>query len=138
MACETAGPPAKSNKPQQTTGGQVVVLTLANWEKEVVESPIPVLVDFTAVWCPPCKILAPRIEALAGKYDGKIKVAKFDVGDNSFHNLKPLTSKYSYVKFGGVPTVMIFKGAGPPLWTHSGADAEATYVRAIEGVLAAR
>lgn len=137
-ACDSVGPSAKPGKPQPANNSHVVALTAANWEKEVVESPVPVLVDFTAAWCPPCKILAPTIEGLAEKYQGKVKVAKFDVGDGSFNNLQPLASKHNYLRLRGVPTVMLFKGGGPPVWSEVGAASEEVYVQAIEALRAER
>lgn len=79
-----------------------IEITDANFSKEVLESNVPVLVDFWAVWCGPCKIIAPVVEELAAEYQGKLKVGKLDVDNN------PETS----VKFGirSIPTLMIFKG----------------------------
>ncbi len=72
-----------------------------NFDQEVLKSDVPVIVDFTATWCGPCKALAPIIEQLANELDGKARVGKLDVDD------APATAG----KYGirGVPTIMVFK-----------------------------
>ena len=79
-----------------------IEITDANFQKEVLESTVPVLVDFWAVWCGPCKMIAPVVEEIAGEYSGKLKVGKVDVDNNPEVPLK----------FGirSIPTLMIFKG----------------------------
>ena len=73
-----------------------------NFEKEVLQSDIPVLVDFWATWCAPCKAIAPVIDAIADEYEGKIKVGKVNVDDN------PGTPGTYGVR--GIPTIILFKG----------------------------
>jgi len=79
-----------------------VKLTDENFEQEVLKSDIPVLVDFWAEWCVPCKMLGPIIEELADEYAGKVKICKLDVDD------APATAGQFGVQ--SIPTVMVFKG----------------------------
>ncbi len=60
----------------------MVVLTDANWKAEVAEAKEPVLVDFWAEWCAPCRMIGPAVEALAASYKGRVKVGKLNVDDN--------------------------------------------------------
>ena len=75
--------------------------TDSNFKNEVLESDLPVLVDFWANWCGPCKMIAPIVEELAGEFKGKIKVGKLDVDTN------PQTATYYGVM--SIPTLMFFK-----------------------------
>ena len=77
-------------------------LTDDNFEAEVLKSDVPTLVDFWAVWCGPCKQIAPMVDALANDYKGRLKVAKLDVDHNQI-----VAQQYS-VK--SIPTLLIFKG----------------------------
>ncbi|MGC4070483.1 MAG: thioredoxin [Polyangiaceae bacterium] len=72
-----------------------------NFDQEVLKSDVPVLVDFTATWCGPCKALAPIIDQIADDMNGKVKVGKVDIDDS------PVTAGKYGVR--GVPTVMVFK-----------------------------
>ena len=78
-----------------------IIRTSDNCETEVIGSEIPVLVDFWAPWCGPCKMLGPVISAIAEKYEGKIKVGKYNVDDSTEY-----AEKY-YVE--SIPAVKIFK-----------------------------
>ncbi|MEO5343095.1 MAG: thioredoxin TrxA [Gammaproteobacteria bacterium SHHR-1] len=91
----------------------IVQLTDASFEDEVVKSDIPVLVDYWAEWCGPCKMIAPVLDEIAGEYQGRVKVAKLNIDDN------PQTPP----RFGirGIPTLMLFKEG----------DVEATKVGAV-------
>ncbi len=71
------------------------------FNSEVMNSELPVLVDFSAVWCGPCKQLAPTLEALAEEYNGKFKIAKVDVDNNN-----QVTQRYNIMH---LPTLMVFK-----------------------------
>lgn len=78
-----------------------VELTDSNFEDEVIKSDSPVLVDFWAEWCGPCRVIGPVVEELAGEYEGKVKVGKVDVDSN------PEVS----IKYGirSIPALLIFK-----------------------------
>ena len=76
-------------------------LTDSNFEKEVVDSKVPVLVDFWAEWCMPCKMLAPTIEELADEYADKIKVGKVDTDSNREISMK--------LGISAIPTLVLFK-----------------------------
>ena len=80
----------------------VLVLTDDNWKKEVGESGIPVLVDFWAEWCPPCRMIAPSIDALATEYSGRVKVGKLNVDEN------PIVAQDFGIR--SIPTLLVFKG----------------------------
>ncbi len=73
-----------------------------NFEQEVLKSDIPVLVDFWAEWCGPCKIVGPILSELSVEYEGKMKIAKLNVDDNP-----DLTSRYNVMS---IPTMKFFKG----------------------------
>lgn len=75
-------------------------LNEASFQTEVLDAGVPVLVDFWAVWCGPCRMLTPTIESLASEYEGKVKVAKVNVDEN-----QQLAAKYGIMS---IPTVMIF------------------------------
>lgn len=115
--------------------GNVVEITQATWQREVVQSDVPVVVDFTASWCPPCKAFAPIVEAMAERYKGKVKVARFDVGDRSFSKGRKLAARYD---INTIPRTFIFKGGDEPRQELMGLVSEAELVEAIERVLAGR
>jgi len=85
--------------------GHPVDISDDSFRQEVLESDQPVLVDFWAEWCGPCKMIAPVVEELAHEYDGKVKFAKVNI------DFSPKTA----VEYGirGIPTLLIFKGGDP-------------------------
>lgn len=103
-----------------------ITITDQNFDQEVAKSDTPVIVDFWAPWCAPCRIVSPTIDALAEEYTGKLKVGKLNVDDN------PQTA----AKFGimSIPTVLFFKN-GQPVKSMIGAQAKDSYKRTIDEVL---
>ncbi|MGB9429567.1 MAG: thioredoxin TrxA [Gammaproteobacteria bacterium] len=80
---------------------QIVYTTDANFENDVLKSQLPVLVDYWAEWCGPCKMIAPILDQIAADYQGKLKIAKVNVDENA-----QLTQKYG---IRSIPTLMLFK-----------------------------
>ena len=80
----------------------LIDVTDANFDEEVLKSEIPVLVDFWAAWCAPCRMLTPTVEAIAEKYQGRAKVTKLNVDENN-------QTSYKY-NIKGIPTLLLFKG----------------------------
>ena len=103
-----------------------MAVTDSDFEQEVLESETPVLVDFWAEWCAPCKMVAPVIDDLAEEYDGKIKFTKVDVDVN------PQTA----MKYGirSIPTLLMFKG-GSPVDQVVGAVPKAVIKKSLDSTL---
>ena len=80
----------------------IVTLTQENFSQQVLQSPSPVLVDFWAEWCGPCKMIAPLLDELADEYAGKVKIGKVNVDEN-----QELAAKYSVT---AIPTLLLIKG----------------------------
>ena len=108
-------------------GKNVVEFTTANWDQEVVSSSVPVLVDFWAPWCGPCRQLTPVIERLADQYAGRVKVGKLNTDDN------PDIA----VNFGisSIPTLLVFKGGDQPRERLVGVRPEAELTRLLNRYL---
>lgn len=82
-------------------GGNILEFSDQNFEQEVLGSDKPVLVDFWAEWCAPCRMIAPAVEAIAGEYEGRAKVGKLNVDEN-----QSVTSRYN---IRSIPTLLVFK-----------------------------
>jgi thioredoxin 1 len=82
--------------------GSVKEFTDANWKSEVLDSSMPVVVDFWAPWCNPCRMLAPTIEKLAGELEGQVKVGKMNTDENQ--------DTPGSLRISAIPTVLVFQG----------------------------
>jgi len=103
-----------------------IVLTDQNFQKEVLEAETPVLVDFWAPWCTPCKIVGPIVEELAKEYDGKVKVGKMNVDEHQ------TSQNYGVMS---IPTLLLFKN-GQPVDSVVGAQSKEAIKQKMESVLA--
>ena len=100
--------------------------TVANFEEEVLNSPLPVLVDFYADWCNPCKMMAPTVAKLAEAYEGKVKVGKINVDENMTIAQKD--------RVASIPNFVIFRD-GQPGANFVGAMSEADFREQLEQVM---
>jgi len=98
-------------------------VTDENFAKEVLQAEGPVLVDFWAEWCTPCRMMQPALESVAGKFSGRARVVKLNVDDN------PSTAQRYGIK--GIPTMILFRG-GHEAERLVGATSESSVVRLIE------
>ena len=87
---------------ENMAGNGIVEVTDANFDQDVLKSDKPVLVDFWATWCGPCRAIAPIVEELAAEYKDRIKIGKMDVDSNSATPMR--------YKVTGIPTLLVFKG----------------------------
>ena len=107
---------------------KIVHVTDASFDQEVLKSPTPVLIDFWAPWCAPCRAIAPIIDDLAGEYSGRLKVVKMNVDDN------PQTPGRYGVR--GIPNLLIIKG-GQVKEQIIGAVPKGTLVKAVDNAITA-
>jgi len=103
----------------------VVEFTDTNFQSDVLNSAQPVLVDFWAPWCGPCRMIAPLVEELASEYAGSVKVGKINIDDSP-----QMAQKFSV---NSIPTLMVFKG-GQPVETFVGVQPKNRLQRALDSV----
>lgn len=108
-------------------GKNVVIFTDENWESEVEQSDVPVLVDFWAVWCGPCRAIAPIVDELATEYAGRVKVGKLNVDEN-----RAVPGKH---RITSIPTVLVVKD-GKVAQQIVGARKKKDFAAALDSVLA--
>jgi thioredoxin 1 len=83
-------------------GANTLTFTDASWDKDVLNSEAPVLVDFWAEWCGPCRMMSPTVDAIAEAYAGRVKVGKLNVDENGATSMR--------YNVRGIPTLLLFKG----------------------------
>jgi thioredoxin 1 len=125
------GPPQEEDipMPTATTPKNVVHFDSENWQEEVLEATTPVLVDFTASWCGPCRSFAPTLTQIADEREGKLKVGKLDVS-----NSRDIKDKY---RISSVPTLMVF-GKGEPVGMLIGAESKKNVDAMLEKALSGK
>jgi len=104
-------------------GKNVLEFTDANFDQEVLNSDVPVLVDFWAEWCAPCRMIAPTVDAIADEFAGRLKVGKVNVDHNN--------ETAARFMIRGIPTLLLFRG-GKVVDLRVGAVGKADLVRMIE------
>jgi len=101
----------------------VITLNNDNWQSEVVNSKVPVFVDFWASWCGPCRALSPTIDKLADQFAGKVKVGKLNTDES-----QEIAIRYG---ISSIPAILIFNGGEEPVDRTVGVRTEAQFVRMI-------
>jgi thioredoxin 1 len=110
----------------ETSASKPLQVSDANFDSEVLKSGVPVLVDFWAEWCAPCRMIAPIVEDIANEYAGRVKVCKLNVDDS-----QSLASKYG---IRSIPSLLIFKG-GSVVNQVIGAVPKSELVKRLDSVL---
>jgi len=108
------------------SGEKVINVNDVNFDTEVLQSGIPVLVDFSATWCQPCRAIAPLVDQLAGEFEGRVKVTAVDIDES------PATAQKFQIR--GVPTLLMIKD-GKVVGQQVGAAPKAKIQALIEGAL---
>jgi thioredoxin len=105
----------------------IVELSSDNWQTDVVNASVPVVVDFWAPWCGPCRLLGPIVDRIADQFAGKAKVGKVNIDEN-----QELAVKYGITN---IPRVLIFKGGDQPVNTIVGLTSEAELAKAVNSAI---
>jgi thioredoxin 1 len=108
------------------SGDKVITVNDLNFDSEVLQSKVPVLVDFSATWCQPCRAIAPLVDQLAGEYEGRVKVTAVDIDES------PATAQKFQIR--GVPTLLMFKD-GKQVGQQVGAVPKTKIAALIDGAL---
>jgi thioredoxin 1 len=107
-------------------GANTLTFTDSSFDQDVLNADTPVLVDFWAEWCGPCRVMAPTVDAVADEYSGKVKVGKLNVDDNGATAMR--------YNIRGIPTLLLFKG-GKVVEQRVGAIGKAEVLKMLNGHL---